>query len=559
LNLRKLILMAFVFSGMAALIYEVVWTRPLQFVLGSTIYTVSIIFSAFMGGLALGSFIASKYVDRIKNLPATYAFLELGIGLYGALLLVLFNILPDAYRAIYYLHESFYIFEFGQLIVSFLLLLIPTALMGATFPIIVKFYTQNKIGKGVGEVYSANNIGAILGSFLGGFLLLPILGIKTTLIFAGIINVSLASIILLVTYKKHAQKIIAISAVMFFLLAMFANYDINQLYSGGLSRSIFPKELVKQTEFLFYKEGIHATIAVTKDPIEGARAIVINGKGQGSNSIHDLRVMLLLAYLPLILNPGSKKDLVIGLGTGVTSGHLANVRRVTTLEIEPAVAEASDFFKPINLEVLDNPNHELIITEGRNYLLRSKEKWDTIIPEPSDPWQSFSSVLFTKEFFELAGNHLSEDGIFVQWVPIFELNLDDFKSFYKTFNSVFPHVTAFVNIKDNEQFPVELSTTELIFIGSKKEMITGDQVRENFESLSFTSKEHLSNIWISSEDDLLNLLLFTSKDLEGYADDAELITDDNLRLEFSASKKVLNGEPMKIVLDVEKYISEHES
>ena len=220
MDLRKLIIAAFVLSGMAALIYELVWIRPIQFVLGSTIYTASIIFAAFMAGLALGSFIISKYVDKIKNLPQTYALLELGIGLYGVLLLLIFNQLPDLYRVIYTLHQTnFYIFEFIQFFLIFLVLLIPTTLMGATFPVIAKFYTKEKIGKGVGTIYSANNIGAIIGSFLAGFILIPLLGIKLSIIFAALINILIASSIILVVSKILFKKIIPISIILFIILS----------------------------------------------------------------------------------------------------------------------------------------------------------------------------------------------------------------------------------------------------------------------------------------------------------------------------------------------------
>src|SRR3990172_2331179 len=121
-NLRKLLLIAFVFSGMAALVYQITWIRPLQFLLGSTTYTISIIFSAFMLGLALGSWIITKKIETIKDLPKTYALFEIGIGLYGVLLLSIFNILPYIYDSLYFLHTNFYLFEAVQFLIVFLLL-----------------------------------------------------------------------------------------------------------------------------------------------------------------------------------------------------------------------------------------------------------------------------------------------------------------------------------------------------------------------------------------------------------------------------------------------------
>ena len=196
ISLRKLLLIAFIFSGMAALIYQITWIRPLQFLLGSTTYTISIIFAAFMLGLALGSWIISKKIEKIKNLPKTYALFEIGIGLYGILLLSIFNLLPKIYNNLYPLHTSFYLFEAVQFLLVFLVLLIPTTLMGATFPIIVKYYTQEKVGKAIGEAYAANNLGAIIGSFAAGFILIPLIGIKGSIIFAGAINIIVGSVIL---------------------------------------------------------------------------------------------------------------------------------------------------------------------------------------------------------------------------------------------------------------------------------------------------------------------------------------------------------------------------
>lgn len=200
--IKKILLIAFTLSGMAALIYQITWIRPLQFLLGSTTYIISIILAAFMGGLAFGSWWMAKYVDHISNLPKAYGLMEIGIGIYGVLLLSIFNILPNVYNNLYWLHENFYVFMIVQFILVFIVLLIPTTLMGATFPVVAKFYTE-KIGKGIGEIYSVNNIGAIFGSFGAGFILIPLFGIKASIIFAGSVNLIVGiSVIMIADYKN---------------------------------------------------------------------------------------------------------------------------------------------------------------------------------------------------------------------------------------------------------------------------------------------------------------------------------------------------------------------
>lgn len=561
MNLRKILLVAFIFSGMAALIYELTWIRPLQFLLGSTVYTISIIFAVFMFGLALGSLIISKYVDKIRDLPKAYALMEIGIGLYGVLLLSIFNLLPQIYNKLYFLHGNFYLFESVQFFLIFVVLLIPTILMGATFPIIAKFYTQEKIGKSIGEIYSANNLGAIIGSFAAGFILIPLLGIKASIIFVGIINLLIGFTILFITSKNLSKKIIPLFLILFLAFAFFGNYNIKQMHSGGFYKT--NSDIQTFGDIVYYQEGLYATVTVRELPAEGyqtkAYSLFINGKPQGGYVITDLRVNLLLAYLPTLIKPESKNALVIGLGTGTTSGQLSQLINVTTIEIEPLIVEASNYFKIFNLDVLENENHKLVIDDGRNYLLKNKEKYDVIIPEPSDPWQSFSSSLFSKEFFELASEHLNENGLYIQWVSIYQMSPEDFKIFYKTFNSVFPYTVAFTNIKSDEDTSVKFETSEIILIGSKEKIeINKDKLKENYNSLPEQSKQYLDAIRLSSGDEIYHLLLFTNEEMQGYGKDAELVTDDKPILEFSTAKKVLNQNPEEVIKDIQGFLEKNE-
>jgi len=558
MELRKLLLIAFVFSGMAALIYEITWIRPLQFILGSTIYTISIIFAAFMAGLSLGAMIISKYSDNIKDLPRTYVLFEIGMGLYGVLLLFIFKLLPNIYRLIYNLHETFYLFEFVQFLVVFGILLIPTTLMGATFPIIVKFYTKEKIGKSVGEVYSANNIGAIIGSFAVGFILIPLIGIRGSIIFAGTINILIGSIILFQINKNLFKKIIPLIFILFLILALIGNYNIQKMYFGGFSSVEIPKSIVNQTEVLYYKEGIYSTISVIKEPLDGALTLLINGKGQGSASFKDIRVILLLSYLPYLLNENHQNSLVIGLGTGMTSGTLAQLTKTTTVEIEPRVIEASRYFEPYNLNPLENQNHTIIIDDARNYLLKSDEKYDIISQEPTDPWYEFSTNLYSKEFFELVNQHLNEKGVFIAWVPVYTMTSEDVKAFYKTFNYVFPHVLVFANVKENEKIPFNEETSELIFVGSKEEIDYKDKINQKFDSLPEQAKTYLSTVQIINQSDLSNLFVASEKELAGYLKSSTIITDDNSKLEFSTARRFLERNATEIISEINNYLKEQD-
>ncbi|MDI6738641.1 MAG: hypothetical protein QME12_09110 [Nanoarchaeota archaeon] len=526
MELKKLALVCFVISGMAALIYQVAWTRPLQMIMVSTVYTASILFGAFMLGLTLGALIMSRYSEQIKNPLAAYGLMEIGIGLYGLLLILIFNRLPDAYRLIYPISENFYLFEILLGIAVFILILIPTTLMGATFPLMVKYVSVKSIGEGVGKAYSANNLGAIAGSLAAGFLLVPLLGIKSSIIIAAVFNLFVACLVLFNSAPDLAKKVVPIALVLFFTIALFARYDVQELHSSGYYAGA-PKGEVAKGKIIFYEEGAYGTIAVKKFSDTGALSLFINGKGQGSNIASDWRVNMLLATLPLIFNPESKNALIIGLGTGTTSGLLAEAINVTTVEIEPVILEAAKYFSTMNHNVLGNKNHNIVIADGRNYLLKTNEKYDIIIPEPSDPWQSFSASLFTKEFIELAASRLNDDGLYVQWAPLYGMSTDDFRSFYYTFNSVFPYTLGFVNAREDESLPIKLYPSELILVGSKSEIkINETQLAKSFGAIPESVRQDLYGVGLDDINNILFLKAFSGEEIKGYGAGQGIITDN---------------------------------
>jgi len=356
--------------------------------------------------------------------------------------------------------------------------------------------------------------------------------------------------------------IITASVLLFLMLAYFGNYNIQQMHSGGFYRT--SQETKTLGNVVYYKEGLYATVSVreltTEFPArQHAKALYINGIGQGSTEIPALRTNFLLSYLPLLIKPEIQEALVIGLGTGMTSGHLSQSAHVKTIEIEPGVVEASSHFNLFNLDVLNNKNHALLVDDGRNYLLRNEEKYDLIVTAPANIWQSFSSNLFSKEYLGIVKEDLGKNGFYVQWVPIYSMSPQDFKNFYKTFSEIFPHNAAFANIRaDEPEIPVSFETSELIFIGSSNKFDL-DFLNENYDKLPEVSRQYLSLTYLNSGDDIYDLFLFDDEDLKGYADDALVVTDNNLILEFSSAKSVLNQYPKAVVYDINKFLAKEAS
>lgn len=200
-RLRKLLLLAFAISGMTALIYEVVWIRPLQLIFGSTIYAVSTTLTTFMVGFVLGAYLLRNIADRSKNPALLFAGLEFGIGLYGLIILYLFKILPSIYLSLLDMPG----FQFLQFALCFAVIIIPATLFGATWPVVNKAYVKlSELGKDAGLLYSFNSFGAFLGPLAAGFLLIPSFGIKNTCLLTAFLNILIA--ILVFIYAKNREE-----------------------------------------------------------------------------------------------------------------------------------------------------------------------------------------------------------------------------------------------------------------------------------------------------------------------------------------------------------------
>ncbi len=177
---------------MTALVYQVVWTRPLQLIFGSSIYAVSAILTTFLAGSALGSYLFRNRADNAKNPLLLFATLELGIGLFGLLLPLLFQAVNSAYFFI----ASVPSLQFLQFALVFIVLIIPSTLFGATWPVVHRAYVDgDKIGKDAGKLYSFNSFGSFLGPLAAGFMLIPLLGIFTTSMLIAALNILIAVMI----------------------------------------------------------------------------------------------------------------------------------------------------------------------------------------------------------------------------------------------------------------------------------------------------------------------------------------------------------------------------
>lgn len=200
-----LLFVCFFLSGAAALMYEVVWMRMLTQIFGSTAYAVATVLAAFMAGLAIGSYVFGRLASARRNLLLLYGVLELGIGVYGFLAPLFFHAARGVYGPLFWLYElSPTGFNLLLFVFSFILLAVPTFLMGATLPLLSQFFVRSSahLGRRVGDLYATNTLGAVFGCALAGFYLIPLLGLSGTVYTAAIANFVIAGLIILASVAQ---------------------------------------------------------------------------------------------------------------------------------------------------------------------------------------------------------------------------------------------------------------------------------------------------------------------------------------------------------------------
>jgi len=236
---RRIAVIAFAFSGTAALIYEVAWTRELSLVFGSTVYAVSMMLAAFMSGLSLGAFLGGKWADRTDNLFFLFGKLEFGIGVFGLLTIPLIQALPTIYFFVYdTLRPGFFLFFVIQLLLSFLIMLVPTTFMGATFPVVSKINTVSleELGIDVGNVYSINTLGSIIGSLAAGFLLIPLIGVKATVFVAAALNIGVSLTMIAVSRSNAIKRFLPAAAAVLVAIGAGALLTNQAAFAHGFYR-----------------------------------------------------------------------------------------------------------------------------------------------------------------------------------------------------------------------------------------------------------------------------------------------------------------------------------
>ncbi|MCA9751020.1 MAG: fused MFS/spermidine synthase, partial [Gemmatimonadetes bacterium] len=359
--------------GFSALAFEVLWTRTLSLAIGTTTYAFAIVLTVFLFGIAAGSALATRLLRDPERAARLFVASPAAIGLLSLALLPLFDRLPDLFLRLSALGRG----TFGEgLLVEFLLaalpLLPPTLISGAAFPLAVGIdRARGGASRSVGDIYSANTVGAILGSWIAGFALIPLVGLRTGIAIAAGVLV-LATLVL--SFQRGARVAgIVTTAVAVAMFALLPQWDRAELTSSGFANRVLAMrtgEAAQQdrSELVFVKEGITTTVSVRS--WRGELTMQMNGITEASTTV-DLSTQVLVGALPSLLNRSPEDVLVVGLGSGITAAAALrppSVDHVTCVEISQAVVDGAAFFSETNLGILDDPRCALFVEDARSYL-----------------------------------------------------------------------------------------------------------------------------------------------------------------------------------------------
>jgi spermidine synthase len=496
-------------TGFISLSYEMLWTRILSTFGVATSQSFALIVSGFLLGFALGSYFISNKIDSMKNLKLSFGKISILTAISGALVLFIFQRF-ELFRPAMAKFLSTHIFTIS-LYSGFTVSLIPAIFMGMLFPLGLRIYSNDikEIGIKTGKVFFSNTIGAVIGSLVAGFVLIPFVGMwNTTLI---LVNLSLVIALYMFSENgRFTKKHVALLLLVFLITNIMVFSD----------KKTFHRK-VRGHNVRYYSEGLSGTVTVLER--KNIKGLFVDGQHvAGTDPVLTIDSKM-LAHLPLLLSDSPKRALTVGYGAGGTSySMLLYGVDVYALEIEEKVVEASHLFEDINFNSHDNPNLHIIIDDARNYINMADNTFDVIVTDVTNLKYKRNPYLYTREYFEIMKAALNENGIAAAWLPLSGLSFNDLKILIRTFDKVYPHTTIW--------FFTQRPTHFIIVVG------TPQKIEVNLNELTMNMKraeQDLKLIHVDNEYEIANMLLLGEDDVNRMISGRGIHTDNFPILEFS--------------------------
>jgi spermidine synthase len=534
---RPLILAAAAISGLVFLLMELVWYRMLSPILGGTTFMFALVLAVALVGIGGGGAI---YAMRRNSKPPAAGELALSFAAEALALVVPFALgdrlalLANGLRG----GETFGAHVLGWTLVTAIVVLPASLIAGIQFPLLIALLGRGRegVGRDVGLAYAWNTGGAIGGSLLGGFGLIPILGALGCWR-AAVATFLALSMAFVWRAQRTAQVLASLSVACLALALLFAPGPTAVWRHGGIGAGRAPANLTdnelrawmqtNRRTLLAEAEGRESSIALMNNDDLG---LIVNGKSDGSART-DAGTQVMAGMLAALLHPEPRTSMVIGLGTGTTAGWLADVpsmQRVDVVELEPEIVRLAAAYASVNRNALEHPKVHVTVGDGRELLLVSRRKYDVVFSEPSNPYRAGVASLYTREFYRAVRARLEDGGIFAQWVQMYSIDARTAATIYATLTAVFPHVQTWTT-----------GPGDVVLIASAKPVAFDvDAIRARQSREPFRGAVHRA--WrVESVEGLLAHFVAAENVAADFARKAaELNTDDRAVIEFGFGRTV---------------------
>lgn len=442
--------------GCAFFLMELIWYRMLAPLLGGTTYTFGLILAVALAGIGIGGALYPLLFRRTRPQAAHFALtcavqaalMALPFALGDHLALFAADLLENKPSS------------FGGLVGAWAtiatIVVFPAALVsGIQFPVLIALLGRGDehVARQVGNAFAWNTVGCIAGSLLGGFGLLPLMTAPGAWCLVVIVMGLLALAWLVPAYRERRRLAplvlpVLFSAAALFMLRSTGPTAVWRHSAIGAGRSNFSQFQGNARQYrinqlrrtiLWEADGVESSIAIR---CSGSFAFYVNGKSDGE-SVGDASTQIMLGMVAATVHPQPRKTFLVGLGTGESAGWLAAIpemEQVDVVELEPQVKVMAELCRVANHDALHNPKVRLIINDARETLTTTRETYDLIVSEPSNPYRAGVANLFTREFYASARRRLRPGGIFAQWLQAYEVDKQTVGTVMNTLRQEFPHV-----------------------------------------------------------------------------------------------------------------------
>jgi predicted membrane-bound spermidine synthase len=436
----RLLIMASFLTGAASFIYEIGWIRMLSLVLGASTHAFELMLSAFIIGLAFGGLWIYRRIDQLAQPVRFLGWVQVVMGVLALATLVAYNgsfdVMQMIMRSLTSTDGGYRLFNLASHAIAVAVMVPVTFCAGMTLPLLTHTLLSRGHGeRSIGAVYAANTLGAIAGVFFAIHIGLPALGLKGLISIGATIDIGLGIILLTAVARTRGWRP-ALAASMLAVIALATALFGIQLDRYKMASGLYRYDEILSpatVEIAYHKDGKTATVDLLKYA-DGSVSILTNGKSDAAIQVSESRIptadeptMILVAAIPLALLPNARTAANIGMGSGLTTHVMldgTHLEKVDTIEIEPAVIEAAQGFRPRVEAAYTDPRSRFHIDDAKTFLSAHNARYDIITSEPSNPWVSGVATLFSDEFYRRTRTHLNPGGILVQWIHLYESDID---------------------------------------------------------------------------------------------------------------------------------------